>query len=65
MLSKPGLITITKSIGRAKAKYRLLSTRQMTFGVFEFTAVALLCNVLCREGVQSTVVYLGGFSIRG
>ena len=24
-----------------------------------------MCNVLCREGVQCNVVYLGGFSIRG
>ena len=32
---------------------------------FEFTAIALLCNVLCREGVRSNVVYLGGFSMRG
>ena len=26
----------------------------------EFTAIALLCNVLCREGVQCNVVYFGG-----
>ena len=44
---------------------RLLSTIQMTFGVVEFTAIALSCNVLCREGVQSNVVYLGGFSMKG
>ena len=37
----------------------LLSTIQMRFGVIEFTAIALLCNVLFREGVQSNVVYLG------
>ena len=37
----------------------------MTFGDVEFTAIALLCNVLCREGVQSNVVYLGDFSMRG
>ena len=37
----------------------------MTFGVIEFTAIALLCKVLCREGVQSNVVYLGGFYMRG
>ena len=37
----------------------------MTFGVVEFTAIALLCNVLCREGVQCNVVHLGGFSMRG
>ena len=43
----------------------LLSTLQMTFGVVEFTAIALLCSVLCREGVQCNVVYLGGFSMRG
>ena len=36
----------------------------MTFGVVEFTAIALLCNMLCREGVQSNMVYLGGFSMR-
>ena len=43
----------------------LLSTIQMTVGVVEFTAIALLCNMLCREGVQCNVVYLGGFSMRG
>ena len=43
----------------------LLSTMQMTFGVVEFAAIALLCNVICREGVQCNVVYLGGFSMRG
>ena len=32
----------------------------MTFGVVEFTAIALLCNVLCREGVQCNVVSFGG-----
>ena len=32
----------------------------MTFGVAEFTDIALECNVLCREGVQCNVVYLGG-----
>ena len=37
----------------------------MTVGAVEFTAIALLCNVLCREGVQSNVVYMGGFSMRG
>ena len=42
-----------------------LSTLQMTVGVVEFTDIALLCNVLCREGVQCNVVYLGGFSMRG
>ena len=31
----------------------------------EFTTIALLCNVLRREGVQSNVVYLGDFSMRG
>ena len=31
----------------------------MTFGVIEFTAIALLRKVLCREGVQCNVVYLG------
>ena len=31
----------------------------MTVGVAEFTVVALLCKVLCREGVQCNVVYLG------
>ena len=36
----------------------------MTVGVVEFTAIALLCNVLCREGVQCNVVYLQGFSMR-
>ena len=35
-----GLITIAKSMGKVKAKYRLLSTIQMTFGVVEFTAIA-------------------------
>ena len=44
-----------------KAKYRLLSTIQMTFGVVEFTAIVYLCNVLCREGAQSIMVYLGAF----
>ena len=29
-----------KSMGKVKAKYRLLSTIQMTFGVVEFTAIA-------------------------
>ena len=43
----------------------LLSTIQMTVRVAEFTDIALLCNVLCREGVQYDVVYLGGFSMRG
>ena len=43
----------------------LLSTIQMTVGVAEFTNIALLCNVLCREGVQCNVAYLGGFSMRG
>ena len=43
----------------------LLSTIQMTFGVVEFIAIALLCDVLCREGVQCNVVHLGGFSMRG
>jgi len=37
----------------------------MTVGVAEFTDIALLCNVLCREGVQCNVVYLGGFSMGG
>ena len=37
----------------------LLSTIQMTVGVAAFTDIALLCNVLCREGVQCNVVYLG------
>ena len=43
----------------------LVGPIQRTFGVVEFTAIALLCNVLCREGVQSNVVYLGGLSMRG
>ena len=43
----------------------LLSTIQMTVGVAEFTDIAVLCNVLCREGLQCNVVYLGGFSMRG
>ena len=38
---------------------------QMTVGVVEFTAIALLCNVRCREGVQCNVVYSGGLSMRG
>ena len=38
---------------------------EMTFGVVQFTAIALFLNPLCREGVQSNVVYLGGFSIGG
>ena len=38
----------------------LSSTIQMTAGVGEFTDIALLCNVVCREGVQCNVVYLGG-----
>ena len=37
----------------------LLSTIQMTVGVAEFTDIALFCNVLCREGAQSIMVYLG------
>ena len=28
-------------------------------------AIALLCHMLCREGVQSNVVYLRGSSMRG
>ena len=43
----------------------LLSTIQMTFGVVDFIAIAFLCNVICREGVQSNMVYSGGFSMRG
>ena len=43
----------------------LLSTIQMTLGVVVFTALALLCNVLCRDHVKSNVVHLGGFSMRG
>ena len=43
----------------------MLSTIQMTVGVVEFAAIALLCNVLCREGVQRNVVYSGGLSMRG
>ena len=35
------------------------------YNVVEFTATALSCNALCREGVQCNVVYLGGFSTRG
>ena len=42
-----------------------LSTIQVTVGVAEFIDIALLCNVLCREGVQCNVVYLGGFSMGG
>ena len=37
----------------------------MTVAVVEFTDPALFCNVLCREGVQCNVVYLGGFSWEG
>ena len=33
---------------------------QMTVGVAEFTDNALFCNVLCKEGAQSIMVYLGG-----
>ena len=44
MPSKPlapwGLITIAKSMGKVKAKYRFLSTIQMTFGFVGFTAIA-------------------------
>ena len=43
----------------------LIITLQMTVGVVEFTDSALFCNVLCREGVQCNVVYLGGFSMGG
>ena len=32
----------------------------MTAGVTEFTDIALFCNVFCREGAQSIMVYLGG-----
>ena len=46
-------------MGKVKAKYRLLSTIQLTFGVVEFTAIAQLCDVLCREGAQSIMVHLG------
>ena len=35
------------------------------FGVVEFTAIVLVCNMLCTEGVQSNVVDFGGFSMRG
>ena len=38
---------------------------KMTVGVVEFTVSTSLCNVLCREGVQCNMVYLGGFSMRG
>ena len=41
------------------------NTDDMTVGVAEFTGIALLCNMLCREGVQCNRVYLGGFSMRG
>ena len=37
----------------------------MTVIVVEFTAIALLCNLLCRESVQCNVVYSGGLSMRG
>ena len=37
----------------------------MAAKVAEFTEIGLLYNVLCREGVQYNVVYLGGFSMRG
>ena len=37
----------------------------MIVGVAEFTDIALLCHMLCREGVQCNVVYLGGFSMKG
>ena len=43
----------------------VVCTIQMTVGVAEFTDIALLCNVLCREGVQCNMVCLGGFSMRG
>ena len=39
--------------------------KQMTVGVAEFTDIALLCNVLCREGVQCNVVHLGVLAMRG
>ena len=32
----------------------------MTVAVAEFKDIALFCNVLCREGAQSIMVYLGG-----
>ena len=43
----------------------LLITLQMTVGMVECTDPALFCNVLCKEGVQCNVVYLGGFSMGG
>ena len=39
LLAAWGLIAIAKSMGKVKAKYRLLSAIQMTFGVVEFTAI--------------------------
>ena len=45
---------------------KILKCNSTSFNlVVEFTVVALLCNVLCREGVQFNVLYLGGFSMRG
>ena len=64
-------MTCTGGIGHALSScllgcgMHLLSTIQMTVGVAEFTAIALLCNVLCREGVLYNVVYFGGLSMRG
>ena len=55
----------TKCIDTHTCGTSLLSTIQMTVGVVEFTDIALFCNVLCREGAQSIMVYLGAFSIRG
>ena len=57
----PEVISLISKLG---AMMVLIKTG-FIFGVVEFTAIALLCNVLCREGVQSNVVYLGGFSMRG
>ena len=51
--------------GRIHVIVPFIGRKNGTFGVVEFTAIALLCNVLCREGVPSNVVYLGGFSVRG
>ena len=49
----------------SRLRFGLTFTLQMTVGVVEITDPALFCNVLCREGVQCNVVYLGGFSMGG
>ena len=41
----------------------LLSTPQRTVEVVEVTNIFLLCQLLCQEGVNCNVVYMGGLSM--